>query len=447
MNGGAQSGADAAKAVMAALSDPKAAAGSTALAAVADDGVTHATSVTNRRSSSSDIRLADERLRHAPDIGGNSCSSWLASRSWATPGGPIAIGCRCQLPADNLNDATVTPAYETAAGAAGPPRPGSHPSGRRRHPAVAGRASCSRIMRRGIMRVGMEPDAPPLHFINDRKQEEGFDFRLAGIVAEGIGAKRVQIVEADYEELPDLVRDGNIDLIIGGYVPDPSIEGVEWSNGYLDFGLCMIVPRAWSPHHVARRSRRQERRDLRRPGRRALGQGQYPQRHHQQVLGRRRLVRGGGETTRRRADLRLPVRGQGNQSASAHGHRQAQPQSVEVRRRHSQGNYDLIFEVNRAIDQIKATPQYADLMREYLSSTSEVFMKPVAGRKTYVVKAGDTLTKIAQRTRRHGALEGHLGAQSRPRRQREPDLPQAGSVDAVRIEEFKIEDFRSQDWG
>ena len=35
-------------------------------------------------------------------------------------------------------------------------------------------------------------------------------------------------------------------------------------------------------------------------------------------------------------------------------------------------------------------------MREYLSSSSEVFMKPVAGRKTYTVKAGDTLSKIAR---------------------------------------------------
>ena len=34
-------------------------------------------------------------------------------------------------------------------------------------------------------------------------------------------------------------------------------------------------------------------------------------------------------------------------------------------------------------------------MREYLSSASEVFMKPVAGRKTYTVRAGDTLSKIA----------------------------------------------------
>ena len=59
------------------------------------------------------------------------------------------------------------------------------------------------------------------------------------------------------------------------------------------------------------------------------------------------------------------------------------------------GNYDLVYEVNGALDRFKATPAYADLVREYLSSSSEVFMRPIAGRKTYTVKAGDTLSKIA----------------------------------------------------
>jgi len=59
------------------------------------------------------------------------------------------------------------------------------------------------------------------------------------------------------------------------------------------------------------------------------------------------------------------------------------------------GNYDLVYEVNAAIDKLRATPRYGELMREYLSSASAAFMKPVAGRKTYTVVAGDTLSKIA----------------------------------------------------
>jgi ABC-type amino acid transport substrate-binding protein len=129
----------------------------------------------------------------------------------------------------------------------------------------------------------MEPDAAPLHFINDRKQEDGFDFRLAAVIAEALGAKKVEVVEADYEELPEELRAGAIDLIMAGYVPDPSIQGVDWSNGYLDFGLVMIVhegnvSRFRSPADLA-----QARRDLRRP-RAELGAGQHSQRADQQVL-------------------------------------------------------------------------------------------------------------------------------------------------------------------
>ena len=108
-------------------------------------------------------------------------------------------------------------------------------------PAADRKGVLGNVRQTGVLRVGMEEDAPPLHFINNRKQEDGFDFRLAGIVAEGLGAKRIQVIEADYEQLPDRLRAGDIDIIMAGYVPDESIQGVVWSNGYLDFGLCMIV--------------------------------------------------------------------------------------------------------------------------------------------------------------------------------------------------------------
>ena len=97
-----------------------------------------------------------------------------------------------------------------------------------------------------------------------------------------------------------------------------------------------------------------------------------------------------------------------------------------------EGNFDLIYEVNTAIDKFQATPQYADLMREYLSSSSEVFMKPIAGRKTYTVQAGDTLSRIAGGAAEgHESLEGDLGSQSRSRREREPDLSATRAADAV----------------
>jgi nucleoid-associated protein YgaU len=61
----------------------------------------------------------------------------------------------------------------------------------------------------------------------------------------------------------------------------------------------------------------------------------------------------------------------------------------------AKNNYDLVYQINNFIDGLKSTPQYADLMREYLASSSSTFMQPIAGRKTYTVQPGDSLSKIA----------------------------------------------------
>ena len=252
------------------------------------------------------------------------------------------------------------------------------------------------VRQSGVLRVGMEPDAPPLHFINARKQEDGFDFRLAGVVAEAVGAKRVQVVEADYEELPDKLRNGEIDVIMAGYVPDPSIAGVDWSIGYLDFGLCMIV-------HESKVATLKSPADL--AGRRvAIYDDPAAERWVKDNIPNARILKFSGDDgwfealERDEADALIYDYPFAAEEIKAH------PQTVIVKYNLNQskysagvakGNYDLIYEINSALDKFKATPQYADLMREYLASSSEIFMRPIAGKKTYTVKAGDTLSKIA----------------------------------------------------
>jgi ABC-type amino acid transport substrate-binding protein len=254
----------------------------------------------------------------------------------------------------------------------------------------------ARIRQTGVVRVGMEPDAPPLHFINDRKQEDGFDFRLAAIIAEGLGAKRVQVVEADYDELPDTLAAGEIDVIMAGYVPDPSIKGVVWSNGYLDFGLCMIV-------HEGMAATFRSPADLN--GKRvAIYDDPAAERWVKENIPNARISKFSGDdgwfeaVENDQADALIYDYPFAAEEIKAH------PRTTIVKYNLNQskyavavpeGNFDLIYEVNSAIDKFRATPQYADLMREYLSSSSETFMKPIAGRKTYTVRAGDTLTRIA----------------------------------------------------
>jgi ABC-type amino acid transport substrate-binding protein len=246
------------------------------------------------------------------------------------------------------------------------------------------------------MRVGMEEDAPPLHFLNSRKQEDGFDFRLAGIIAEALGAKRIQVVEADYEDLPDRLRDGDLDIIMAGYVPDPSIGGIVWSNGYLDFGLCLIV-------HEGMEGTYRSVKDL--AGKRiAIYDDPAAERWVQQNIPGARISKFSGDdgwfeaVERDQADALIYDYPFAAEEIKAH------PQTTIVQYNLNQskyavgipaGNYDLVYEVNTVIDKFKATPQYAELMREYLTTASEVFMKPVAGRRTYTVRPGDTLSRIA----------------------------------------------------
>jgi ABC-type amino acid transport substrate-binding protein len=263
-------------------------------------------------------------------------------------------------------------------------------------PAAERKGVLATVRETGVLRVGMEEDAPPLHFINERKQEDGFDFRLAGVVAEGLGAKRIQVVEADYEDLPDRLRTGEVDVIMAGYVPDPSIDGVVWSNGYLDFGLCLIVREGMEATYRSVK-------DL--AGKRvAIYDDPAAERWVQQNIPNARISKFSGDNgwfeavEKDQADALIYDYPFAAEEIKAH------PQTTIVQYNLNQskyavgipaGNYDLVYEVNAAIDKFKATPKYAELMREYLTTSSDVFMKPVAGRKTYTVKAGDTLSRIA----------------------------------------------------
>jgi polar amino acid transport system substrate-binding protein len=253
------------------------------------------------------------------------------------------------------------------------------------------------VRQSGVLRVGMEPDAPPIRFINDRKQDDGFDFRVAGLIADGLGAKRVQIVEADYEDLPDRLRAGDIDIIMGGYVPDPSIEGVVWSNGYLDFGLCLIVQEGMAGTFRSVR-------DL--AGKRiAIYDDPSAERWVNQNIPGARISKFSGDNgwfeavERDQADALVYDYPFAAEEIKAH------PRTTIVQYNLNQskyavgipaGNFDMVYEVNQVIDRFRGSPQYADLMREYLTTVSDVFTRPVAGRKSYTVKAGDTLSKVAQ---------------------------------------------------
>lgn len=95
----------------------------------------------------------------------------------------------------------------------------------------------------GVLRVGSEPDFPPLYWLGEDGKEKGFDYEMAQLIAKELGIPKIEIKDADYDKLPDMARQGKIDIFIAGYGADPELNGIEWSNSYLDYGLCLIVPK------------------------------------------------------------------------------------------------------------------------------------------------------------------------------------------------------------
>ncbi len=116
--------------------------------------------------------------------------------------------------------------------------------------------SIQRIRTRGELLVGMDVGmevgspgwngTPPMLYPNANQTPDGFDYRLAQAVADAVGVKKVTIVPAEapnaYERLPGMLTDAkSVDLVISGY-SETTLPGVAWSDPYLEYGLCLVVP-------------------------------------------------------------------------------------------------------------------------------------------------------------------------------------------------------------
>src|SRR5262245_61073455 len=105
--------------------------------------------------------------------------------------------------------------------------------------------SLQRVIDGGVLRVGAEPGTPPMLFKTGNRYD-GFDWAIANAIAKRIGVDSVVIVPGKYSELPGRLIAGKADVIISGYTADPSIAGVDWSDSYLDYGLCLVVKKSSS---------------------------------------------------------------------------------------------------------------------------------------------------------------------------------------------------------
>lgn len=255
------------------------------------------------------------------------------------------------------------------------------------------------IGRRGMLKVAYEGDAPPMYYTGGSAQPtRGFEYELARHLAGEMKVPAVAFVAADYADLPALVRERQADLILAGYVPDPAIDGIEWSKSYLDFGLCLIVLQSSAvtePAHLAGKTI-------------AVYDDPAAIRWVRENIPNARILTFSGESGWFEALASRQADGLVYDYPFAATEIKDHPRTKIVKFNLNRAHYaigvparndQLLDEVNGAIDRILASPGYAGLVREFMPFRSDNLTRPVAGAKnSYTVREGDTLAKIAAKT-------------------------------------------------
>ena len=92
--------------------------------------------------------------------------------------------------------------------------------------------------------IAKESDAPPMFWCNDYNNFsncQGFEYEFGQMLAGKLGIDNVSYIIGEYDILPDYIKNDKAHVVIAGYVPDNEITNIDWSDSYLDFGLCLIV--------------------------------------------------------------------------------------------------------------------------------------------------------------------------------------------------------------
>jgi ABC-type amino acid transport substrate-binding protein len=243
--------------------------------------------------------------------------------------------------------------------------------------------------------------SPPMYFPNSTGQPDGFDYQLALKVAAAVGVPKVKLVHHLYSEFEGALTSGtDLDVVIGGYTPYDA-PGIAWSDAYLEYGLCLIVPSG---------SKVQTTSDL-------AGKviGIYDDEAAEADVNR--LVKGYKGLTKLEAGYwDQLVSGQMDAFLYDYPFAVAEIKTWYEQNPHRvgalriaqynltdstyavavrKGDTELLAKVNTAITDWRASEGYRAAVRQYLKSDQLPEAAPVAG---YSVKQGDTLGSIAQAT-------------------------------------------------
>ena len=262
-------------------------------------------------------------------------------------------------------------------------------------PAHAQDDSLQKVIDAGVLRVAAGPGTPPMLF-KEGNRYEGFDYAIAKAVAKRIGVDDVVIVAGKYSELPARLIAGKADVIISGYTADDSITGVDWSEAYLDYGLCLVVKKGRGIHATG---------DLRGKVIGIFNDLAAEEEVKGMNLGQSRIEK--------YEDGYFDLLDQGKIDGFIYDFPYAQEEikefggrleivefnlskstyNVGVRR----GASTLLKMVNSAVRSLKASDEYRQIVRKYLGGTGPApVAKVAAGQSVYKVRPGDTLSGIAR---------------------------------------------------
>jgi ABC-type amino acid transport substrate-binding protein len=325
--------------------------------------------------------------------------------------GILALFAKNHLEKSGLEKPAPPDAATTAAtqAPAAPPVAVTQPPGTPAKAAPAAGPAVARIQARGELLVGMdtgEPPwtgTPPMYFPNEKGEPDGFDYVLAQKIAVAVGVPKVKVVHGKYSELPGMLESGNgIDLIVSGWVPSDEPH-MAFSEPYLDFGLCLVVPAKskiattadlWgkpigifdddaAAAEVTRIVKGYTKLERMEDGYwDVLANGGIAAFIYDYPYAAAEIVRYYKQNPQRAGSFRIA---QYNLTDSHY--------AVAVR----SSDLDLLAAVNAAIEVFRASDAYGETIKKYLSGGEAVTMKDTKGKHTYTVKAGDTLSGIAQR--------------------------------------------------
>jgi ABC-type amino acid transport substrate-binding protein len=255
--------------------------------------------------------------------------------------------------------------------------------------------SLARVVSAGVLRVAAEPDTPPMLFKNGPRYD-GFDFQVARALAKRMGIADVAIVPGKYSDLPGRLLADKADVIISGYTPDDSIAGVDWSDSYYDYGLCLVVRRGSGVGSVADLDGKvvglfndpAAEEDVKRLVPNALRYEKYEDGYFD-LLAQGKLDGFLYDYPYAQEEIK-PF---GNKLSIVEFNLTRSSYAVGVKR----GDSTLLAKVSEAIRDLKGSNEYRTLVRKYLGGTGPVEITKVAtGQKVYKVKPGDTLSGIAR---------------------------------------------------